>query len=97
MKPGRGGGLHARRPAKLLIPLLQLIGHLVEPGLDACLILFAAWGARCAGRADDVIPDLDRERALVGDDVAQVDQGERRIGLRRSASAPDGERNVRAV
>src|ERR1700739_1108953 len=67
--------------SEIAAPLLQLIGHLIEPGLDACLILFAAWRTRCAGCADDVIPHLDWKRTLVGDDVAQVNQGERRIGL----------------
>jgi hypothetical protein len=37
------GGLNARRPRQRRIaPLLQLIGHFVDPGLDASLVLFTA-------------------------------------------------------
>jgi hypothetical protein len=37
------GGLHVRRPARWNIaPLLQLVGHFVDPGLDASLVLFTA-------------------------------------------------------
>jgi hypothetical protein len=54
--------------------LVQLIGHLVERGLNASLVLFAAWRARRAGCPDDLVTHLDRERSLVGDDVGQMDQ-----------------------
>jgi hypothetical protein len=58
-----------------------LIGHFVDPGLDASLVLFAARRARSAGCADDLVAHLDRQRALVGYDVGEMDQAERRIGL----------------
>jgi hypothetical protein len=73
---------------------VQLIGDLVERGLDASLVLFAARRARCAGRADDFVAHLDRERPLVGDDVGQMDQAERRVGL---DAFDQGARKVRAV
>src|SRR5580692_4183271 len=60
---------------------LQLVGHLVDSSFDASLVLFTAGCTRCAGCADHILSDLDRKRALVGDDVAQMDQAERRIGL----------------
>ena len=62
-------------------PSLQLIGHFVDPGLDASFVLFTARRARSAGCADDLVADLDRQRALVGYDVGEMDQAERRIRL----------------
>ena len=62
-------------------PSLQLIGHFVDPGLDASFVLFTARRARSARCADDLIAHLDRQRALVGYDVGEMDQTERRIGL----------------
>src|SRR5258705_9130450 len=58
-------------------PSLQLIGHFVDPGLDASFVLFTARRARSAGCADDLVADLDRQRALVGYDVGEMDQAER--------------------
>src|SRR5260221_1986913 len=66
----------AKRPR-----LLELLGHLVDPGLDAGLVLLAARCARRAGRADGIVTDLDRQRALIGDDVVEMDQAEARVGL----------------
>jgi hypothetical protein len=60
-----------------------LIGHLVDPGFDASLVLFAARRARSAGCADDLVAHLDRQRALVGYDVGEMDQAERRIKIPR--------------
>ena len=75
----RGDDRINHRPA--YAPLLQLIGHLVDPSLDASLVLFAARCARCTGRADDIFTDLDRQRALVGDNVVEMNQTQRRVGL----------------
>src|ERR1700731_3254692 len=61
------------------MPSLQLIGHFLDPGLDASLVLFAAGRARSAGCPDDLVAHLDRQRALVGYDVGEMDQAERRI------------------
>src|SRR5262249_27600017 len=62
-------------------PSLQLIGHFVDPGFDARFVLFAARRARSAGCADDLVAYLNRQRALVGYDVGEMDQAERRIRL----------------
>src|ERR1700694_4322343 len=43
---------------------LQLVGDLVDAGLDADLVFFAARSTRSTGRADRLIADLDRQRAL---------------------------------
>jgi hypothetical protein len=59
----------ASRTSCRCTPSFQLIGHLVDPGLDASFVLFTAWRPRRAGRTDHLIPELDRECALVGDDV----------------------------
>ena len=60
---------------------LQLIGNFVNPGLDASFVLFTARRARSAGCADDLVAHLDWQRALVGYDIGEMDQGERRIRL----------------
>jgi len=60
---------------------LQLIGHFINPGLNASLVLFAARRARGAGCTDDLVAHLDRQSPLVGYDVGEMDQAERRIGL----------------
>jgi hypothetical protein len=60
---------------------LQLIGNFVNPGLDASFVLFTARRARSAGCADDLVAHLDWQRALVGYDIGEMDQAERRIRL----------------
>src|SRR5262245_8799213 len=60
---------------------LQLLVDLVERGLHASLVLCAARCTRCAGCTDDLVTDLDWQRALVGDDVGQMDQAQSRISL----------------
>src|SRR5262249_12608159 len=55
-------------------PSLQLIGHFVDPGFDARFVLFTARRARSAGCADDLVAYLNRQRALVGYDVGEMDQ-----------------------
>ena len=52
------------------MPSLQQIGHLVDPGLDASLVLFAARCARGTGCSDNFVPHLDWQRALVGYDIS---------------------------
>src|SRR4051812_49449556 len=61
--------------------LFELVGALVEPGLGASLVLVAAGRARYADRADDVLPDLDRQSAGCGADAGQPERGARRIVL----------------
>jgi hypothetical protein len=60
---------------------LQLIGNFVNPGLDASFVLFTARRARSAGCTDDLVAHLDWQRALVGYDIGEMDQAERRIRL----------------
>jgi len=50
-------------------------------GLDASFVLFTARRARSAGCADDLVAHLDWQRALVGYDIGEMDQAERRIRL----------------
>ena len=82
-----------KRPASSL----ELIGHLVDPGLDASFILFAAGSPRSARGADDLVAYLDRKRPLIGYDVGEVDQPKRWIGLQPLDQRAGGGRNVRAV
>ena len=63
------------------LQLLKLIGNLVESGFDAGLVLFAARSARRTGPANRVVTDFDRQRPLIGDDVIEMNQGERGVGL----------------
>src|SRR5256886_4041135 len=73
----RGSTLALRLGAKLL----QHAGDFVDSGLDASLVLLLARRAGGAGRADGLLADLDRQRALVRDHVVEVDQAELRVGL----------------
>src|SRR5216683_2742209 len=59
--------------------LLQLIGDLVDTGFHACLIFFAARSAGGSRRADYLVADFDRQCALVGDDIGEVNKAERRV------------------
>src|SRR5437762_7936842 len=61
--------------------LFELVGDLVEPGLDAGLVLVAAGRARDAGRADHLVADLDRQRALRCDDAREVHRAGGRVVL----------------
>ncbi len=54
---------------------------LVDAGLGAGLILVAARRARNPDSADDVVTDLDRQRALGRDDVGQKKGTGGRIAL----------------
>src|SRR5688572_12135882 len=78
--------------------LLELILDLVDPGLDAGLVLLAARAARCAGRTDHVVADLDRQRALARDHVRQGDEAELRVVLQPlheiARGAAEGARGV---
>src|SRR6185295_2566053 len=55
--------------------LLEHSGDFLDPGLDAGLVLLRA------RRADGFVANLDRQRALVCNHVAEVDQAERGVGL----------------
>jgi hypothetical protein len=48
---------------------LELIGDLIEAGLDAGLVLFTAGRAGDTGRADHLVADLDRQSPLRRDDA----------------------------
>src|SRR5262245_25092013 len=61
--------------------LLELLSDLVDTGLDARLVLVAPGRARRADPADGLVDDLDRTSALLGDDVAEMNQAEGGIVL----------------
>src|ERR1700680_3271645 len=61
--------------------LLELVGHLVEARLDAGLVLLAARGTGDAGRPDDVVAHLDRQRALRRGEAGEKLRAHRRILL----------------
>src|ERR1700676_4639316 len=61
--------------------LLQPVGDLVERGLDAGLILFAARSTGGSGPANHFLAEHDRQRALHGNDVAEIDETERGFSL----------------
>src|SRR5262252_2972658 len=61
--------------------LLQVGGHLVDAGLGACLVLFAAGRAGHPNRADRLVADLDRQRALRRGDVGQKQRTGIRVAL----------------
>src|SRR5947209_18440621 len=60
---------------------LEQVGDLVDAGLDAGLVLFAARRAGRTDRADRLLTDLDRKCTLVGDDVREMYEPERRVGF----------------
>src|SRR4051812_47738272 len=49
----------------------EVCGHLVDAGLDAGLVLIAAWRAGGPGRGDHVVADLDRQRTARWNHVAE--------------------------
>src|SRR6266550_4515005 len=53
---------------------LELVGDLVEAGLRADLVLLSAGRAGDADRADDFLADPDRQRALSGDNVVEMNR-----------------------
>jgi len=59
--------------------LVQLVGDPIDTRFHAGFILFAAGGTGCAGSSDNLVTDLDRQRALVGNYIGEVDEPERRI------------------
>ena len=65
----------------LLHRTVHLLLTPVDAGLDAQFVLLAACGA------DGFVADLDRQRALVGDDVAEMDQAEGNCALAGAESA----------
>ena len=90
--------MHVASAAAHPLNLLQLILDLVEAGLDAGLVLLAARRAGGAGRADHIVADLDRQRALRRGEAGQRDC--RLIcgsSFRRFSISPDALRKVRAV
>src|SRR5260370_36354225 len=64
-----GGGRELTESVKLR--LFEVRGNLVDAGLGAGFILVASRRARNPDGADDVVTDLDRQRALGRDDVGQ--------------------------
>src|SRR5712664_4210612 len=76
-------GLRGTRTHALAVNgrLFQRIRHLVDAGLGADLILLAARRSRNTDRADHVVADLDRQGALGGDHVGEVDEGRGRVVL----------------
>src|SRR5258708_20938078 len=61
--------------------LFQCIRRLVDAGLGADLILLAAGRSRDADRADHIVAGLDRQGALGGHHVAEMDKGRGRVVL----------------
>src|SRR5258708_25844853 len=61
--------------------LFQRIRDLVDAGLGADLILLAAGRSGDADRPDHIVANLDRQRALGGDHVAEIDEGPGRVVL----------------
>src|SRR5215469_4602171 len=61
--------------------LLELIGDLVEAGFGAGLVLLAARRTGHTDRADDLVADLDRQRALRRNDPAEMHRARGRVVL----------------
>src|SRR4051812_25100204 len=61
--------------------LFELVGDLVEPRLDAGLVLLAAGSAGDAGRADHVFAGLDRQCAARGGEAGEILRAHLRILL----------------
>src|SRR4029077_18950324 len=66
-----------RRPSRLF----QLIGNLIDTGFHARFVFLATRRAGSTSRADDLIAELDWQRALIGNHVGKVDEAERRVVL----------------
>src|SRR5262245_2589153 len=76
---------------------LELIGDLLDAGLDAGFILVAAGSAGNADRADHLLADHDRQRAARGGKPVRYCAPICGFFFSRSSISPDGMRNVRAV
>src|SRR5438128_7267791 len=60
---------------------LELIGDLLDAGLDAGFVLLAAGSTGGAGGADHLFADLDRQRAASGGEPAEILRPHLRIFL----------------
>src|ERR1044071_5125704 len=69
--PARDNPLVTGKPAPTEASL-QLVGDLFDPGFGAGLVLVAAGRAGYAHGTDHILADLDRQGALIGDDVGQM-------------------------
>ena len=78
-------------------PSLELIRHLVDAGLGAGLVFFAAWRTRNSDGADDLVADLDRQCTLRRNDPGQMHGAVVGLSFTRWTNSPDGMRKVRAV
>src|SRR5215468_1995692 len=81
--------------------LLQVGGHLVDAGLGASFVLFAAGRAGHPNRADRLVADLNRQRALRRGDVGQKECAGIRVAfdaLGEFAGRPrEGARRIRLL
>lgn len=60
---------------------LEFGGYFVDAGFGASLVLFTSRRAGNANRADDIVSDLDRQGALSGNHIGQLDGAQGRIFL----------------
>jgi len=81
VEPSNLNGPRASRAARSESGYFSLIRHLVDAGLGAGLILFAAGRARHSDRPDHVFAGHDRQRACRRDDVVQVNKGKQWVVL----------------
>src|SRR5262245_27009850 len=95
--PARIASLHALA-LRASPPSLELVGHLVDAGLDAGFVLVAAGSAGDADRADDVLADHDRQRAARGGEAGEILGSHLRILLQPlfhlARRNPEGARGV---
>src|SRR6476646_9671818 len=76
-----GFGISCAGPERKLWRLFQLIGNLIDTGFDARFIFLATRRAGSTSRADDLIAELDWQRALIGNHISKVNEAERRVVL----------------
>src|SRR5262245_5935354 len=69
--PARIASLHVL-VLRVSPPSLELVGHLVDAGLDAGFVLVAAGSAGDANRTDDVLADHDRQRTTRGGEAGEI-------------------------
>src|SRR5262245_43207637 len=70
-----------RSQRRLTTPSLELIGDLIDGGLDAGFVLFAAGSAGGARGANHLLADLDRQRAAPGGEPTEILRPHLRIFL----------------
>src|SRR6266571_1225913 len=66
---------------------LELIGHLLQPGLGAGFVLLLAWSAAHPDSTYGILADLDRNAAAERDHIGQASLPEQ-VGARRGALRP---------